>query len=152
MIAMLRIAFLAAIAAANKGADVEDHRRTTRRLQCDPQTEQQCTRCSYGPDGAPIPEDYCAPTSAAEEDSSEGCPMTVCCDVRTEETCYDDMTNEAITCARYDEGGCPCPDGQVKCGANEFSSGYCTSLCCDWMVEETCYDENGEPAYCKSYD
>jgi len=53
---------------------------------------------------------------------------------------------------RYDEGGCPCPKEQVKCGVSQFSSGYCTTLCCDWTIEETCYDGNMEPAYCKKYD
>lgn len=159
--AMLRIMLLAAVATAAHGANVNNIPRledniTPRQAQqqCDPQTEQQCTRCSYGKDGAPIPEYYCAPsdTIAGGNDGSGGCPEAVCCNVRTEETCYDETTEVATSCARYDEGGCPCPEGQVRCGVSQFSSGYCTSLCCDWTIEETCYDGNMEPAYCKRYD
>jgi len=53
---------------------------------------------------------------------------------------------------RYDEGGCPCPSGEVKCGVSEYSSGYCTTLCCDWTIEQTCYDSNREPISCRRYE
>lgn len=119
--------------------------RDSRQQQCDPQTEHLCVKCAYEQDGTPTPEHYCA-------DLSKDCPVAVCCDIRTEETCFDAITWDPIGCARYDRGGCPCPEGEVKCGANEFSSGYCTKLCCDWSTEQTCYDENWEPAYCKKYD
>ena len=53
---------------------------------------------------------------------------------------------------RYDQGGCPCPSGEVKCGVSEYSSGYCTTLCCDWTIEQTCYDSNREPISCRRYE
>ena len=53
---------------------------------------------------------------------------------------------------RYDEGGCPCPSGETKCGVSEYSSGYCTTLCCDWTIEQTCYDSNREPISCRRYE
>jgi hypothetical protein len=37
----------------------------------------------------------------------------------------------------------------VKCGATEWWSGTCTSLCCV-DDEETCVDTNYEPTECKS--
>ena len=114
-------------------------------LGCDLFSEQTCTRCVYAQDGSIIPEHFC--TTLEDE-----CPMEVCCDIETEQECFDDITGEPTSCMRYDEGGCPCPDGEVKCGVNEYSSGYCTSLCCDWTTEQTCYDSYGEPASCKSYD
>ena len=92
-----------------------------------------------------MPEHFCA-------NLSDDCPPEVCCDIQTEETCFNKTTWDPIGCARFDEGGCPCPDGEVKCGANEFSSGYCTTVCCDWTIEQTCYDGNGEPLYCKKYE
>jgi hypothetical protein len=52
---------------------------------------------------------------------------------------------------RYDKGGCPCPSGEVKCGESEYSSGYCTTLCCDWKTQATCYD-GYTPISCRSYD
>lgn len=50
------------------------------------------------------------------------------------------------------EVGCPCEEGEVRCGANRFSAGYCTTLCCDWRTEETCFDEYGEPVSCMRYE
>lgn len=52
---------------------------------------------------------------------------------------------------RQDEGGCPCSPGEVKCGESRFSSGFCTTLCCDWETEETCYDSSLDPVSCKKY-
>mmetsp|Transcript_16006 Transcript_16006/g.38454 ORF Transcript_16006/g.38454 Transcript_16006/m.38454 type:complete len:172 (+) Transcript_16006:100-615(+) len=134
----LRMIFLAAIAAANGVVQ-----------GCDHQTELECMRCGYGQDGTPIPEYYCA-------DIDDGCSVEVCCDIRTEETCYNETTGDPYSCVRYDEGGCPCSgENQTKCGVSQFSNGYCTTQClvhCDWTVEETCYDDNWEPASCKKYE
>mmetsp|Transcript_20760 Transcript_20760/g.39422 ORF Transcript_20760/g.39422 Transcript_20760/m.39422 type:complete len:882 (+) Transcript_20760:148-2793(+) len=66
---------------------------------------------------------------------------TVCCDETIEETCYSDVTDEAESCALIADGGCPCSDGEVKCGATEYDSGYCTYLCCDEEIEETCFSQ-----------
>ena len=33
------------------------------------------------------------------------------------------------------DGGCPCPDNQVRCGVTSFDPGYCTDACCDLSVE-----------------
>lgn len=41
----------------------------------------------------------------------------VCCDPWTEETCYSQYTGQPETCSSLADGGCPCPEGQVKCGA-----------------------------------
>jgi len=71
-----------------------------------------------------------------------------CC-TEEEETCYDE-TYEESGCAALAEGGCPCPEGQVKCGADpEWDySGYCTDLCCA-DDEETCYSSDSfEPESC----
>lgn len=73
-------------------------------------------------------EHYCA-------ELSQGCPEDVCCDIQTEEKCFDE-TGNSFSCARHDEGGCPCPAGQMKCGVSQYSSGFCT-------VEEYCTDRSG---------
>lgn len=70
-----------------------------------------------------------------------------CC-TEGDETCYDKNWNE-IGCASFSDGGCGCPEGEVKCGATEWWSGTCTSLCCV-DDEETCVDTNYEPTECKS--
>ena len=78
----LRMIFLAAIAAANGVVQ-----------GCDHQTELECMRCGYGQDGTPIPEYYCA-------DIDDGCSVEVCCDIRTEETCYNETTGDPYSCVR----------------------------------------------------
>lgn len=57
------------------------------------------------------------------------------CNWKKEETCYDDSW-QAVSCALISDGGCPCPEGQEKCGAytaetNPWAedcsyAGYCT--------------------------
>ncbi len=118
---------------------------------CDQNLEEHC----YGPNNT----SYCASIAAG------GCPcpegqmrcnaelafgytgvcLTECCDSITEEFCfeYDDGYYQPPTnqyCAAIAEGGCPCPEGQEKCGADPAnkSSGYCTDVCCDQTTEETC--------------
>lgn len=66
---------------------------------------------------------------------------TLCCG-EGEQTCYDD-NYDASSCALIEEGGCPCPEGQVKCGGTDDWAGYCTETCCDPTSEETCYGANG---------
>ncbi|KAL7549811.1 hypothetical protein ACHAWF_013065 [Thalassiosira exigua] len=149
---MLRKIFFTAVAAAGIFAGASSSRdesnsasarsgRQPRQQRCDPQTERTCVRCAYRLDGSPAQERYCAPLSSE-------CPPEVCCDFRTEETCFNRTTWHPVSCARLDEGGCPCPEGEVKCGFNDFSSGYCTSLCCNFTVEETCYNATGHPVGC----
>lgn len=75
-------------------------------------------------------------------------PLKFCC-TEEEETCYDE-TYEESGCAALAAGGCPCSEGQVKCGADlEWDySGYCTDLCCA-DDEETCYSSDSfEPETC----
>lgn len=53
--------------------------------------------------------------------------------------------------ALISEGGCPCPDGQVKCGGTGDWAGYCTDECCNLATEETCYDANAKKS-CRKID
>ena len=56
------------------------------------------------------------------------CPDSVCCDIHTEQVCYDE-NGVAERCARLDsDGGCECPEGQRLCGKNQFSSGFCVRI------------------------
>ncbi len=41
----------------------------------------------------------------------------LCCEDYVEETCYSQSTGQAESCAKIVDGGCPCPEGQIKCGA-----------------------------------
>ncbi len=104
-----------------------------------------------------------------------GTCMDACCDPFSEETCYEDGHTQY--CALIADGGCPCPEGQIKCGATKgyagmcgsclilvfdhrvygilsllpvyFHIGYCTSVCCDPSIEETCIDfDTLEPESC----
>jgi hypothetical protein len=72
------------------------------------------------------------------------------------ELCHDgDFNDETSTsyCAKISEGGCPCPNSdEVKCGANEYYSGYCARACCDWTVEEACFDSNNQLLGCARFD
>ena len=107
--------------------------------------QQLCQRCSYNSDGTPYPEYYCTSNSTP-------CPPLVCCDIATEDTCYDSTTDDPISCARRVDGGCECPDSQVKCHGGDHTSAVCTTLCCDWRVEQTCMNSNNEPIMCKRYE
>lgn len=142
---MIRITFIAVInAAVNAEINLEDKITPRRQEQCKGRNKIPCMRCDYGQDGTPIAEPYCV-------NIEDGCPVVVCCDLRTEEPCYDEATGNPLTCVRYDKGGCPCPSGEMKCGESEYSSGYCTTLCCDWKTQATCYD-GYTPISCRSYD
>ncbi len=73
------------------------------------------------------------------------------CDDLVEETCF--LNGTAFeSCALIEDGGCPCPEGQVKCGRYFYLPvyvGFCASICCDDLIEETCYSElTGEPESC----
>jgi len=72
---------------------------------------------------------------------SPGYCTKVCCDESIEETCFSIFTGEADSCALIIDGGCPCADGEIKCGVTDAYSGYCTSVCCDDLIEETCFSE-----------
>ncbi|KAL7466632.1 hypothetical protein ACHAXS_006928, partial [Conticribra weissflogii] len=121
-------------------------------LCCNQPREEMC----YSNEG-----DYCAlisdggcpcPDGTVKCDASygySGSCQKVCCDEYIEETCYSDFTGEMESCALIAEGGCPCSDGEVKCRATEYDSGYCTRLCCDDELEETCFSkESGYPESC----
>ncbi|KAL7465812.1 hypothetical protein ACHAXS_006131 [Conticribra weissflogii] len=76
----------------------------------------------------------------------------LCCEDYVEETCYSQSTGQAESCAKIVDGGCPCPEGQIKCGAFGGYPGYCTDICCDPLTEETCYSQNtGQPESCSSF-
>ena len=64
------------------------------------------------------------------------------CDHKTEETCYDETYTKAVSCSLISDGGCPCPKGQERCGADLENGcvGWCTDVCCDWTNEYACYD------------
>lgn len=65
--------------------------------------------------------------------------------------CHDSFARPY--CAKISEGGCPCPNNdEVKCGASQYSSGYCARACCDWAVEEACFDENNRQLGCARFD
>lgn len=105
-------------------------------------------------------------------DGYDGYCTSLCCDIMTEEPCFSDDASFEPYCALISDGGCPCkldevrcevsqysigycadvcpcPDGEVRCGAFEGFEGICTTICCA-ESEETCYDENWEPLYCKA--
>jgi len=73
------------------------------------------------------------------------------CNGFKEETCYDEEGNEF--CAPRGDGGCPCPEGEEKCGAIEWLgfTGTCTKVCCDIGAEEICLNENGDPESCAAF-
>lgn len=79
----------------------------------------------------------------------------MCCDPRTEETCYDGKLNP-VECKKFGEGGCGCSkkrknkQKQVRCGFSETNPGYCADVCCDGITEETCMGDDGE-LYCAKY-
>merc|ERR1719287_162502 len=44
-------------------------------------------------------------------------------------------------CIKNDGEGCPCPEGQVVCDADEGYGGWCSDVCCDTEAgEQYCYD------------
>ena len=126
---------------------------------CDDATEETCYDENYIPSSCAKITDGGCPCPDGEEkcgaDVDFGWPgycTALCCD-SDEETCYDENYSPT-SCAKIDEGGCPCPDGEEKCGADvDFGwPGYCTAICCDWETEETCYDENWYPISCAKFD
>ena len=70
----------------------------------------------------------------------------VCCESGVEERCHD-VINNIISCIKFADGGCPCPNlGEVKCPF----SGECTTICCD-DDHQTCFDHaTGDPTNCAS--
>mmetsp|Transcript_1290 Transcript_1290/g.2868 ORF Transcript_1290/g.2868 Transcript_1290/m.2868 type:complete len:842 (-) Transcript_1290:261-2786(-) len=112
---------------------------------CDPWTEETCysqytgqpeTCSSFADGGCPCPEGQ---VKCGAVDGYPGYCTSICCDQSIEETCTDTFSGEVKSCALFTDGGCPCPDGLVKCGVVEGHSGYCTQVCCDENTEETCY-------------
>lgn len=121
---------------------------------CCENSEELCYDDSYNPTECKAIADGGCPCTDGEtkcggmpEWNIAGYCTEFCCG-DDEETCYDKNGNES-GCAAYSEGGCECPEGEVKCGATEYWTGTCTTLCCN-ESEETCYDESYEPTECKS--
>mmetsp|Transcript_29535 Transcript_29535/g.60367 ORF Transcript_29535/g.60367 Transcript_29535/m.60367 type:complete len:198 (+) Transcript_29535:2129-2722(+) len=105
---------------------------------------ESCAKISDG--GCPCPEGQ---IKCGAVGGYPGYCTDVCCDPWTEETCYSQYTGQPETCSSFADGGCPCPEGQVKCGAVDGYPGYCTSICCDQSIEETCTDTfSGEVKSC----
>ena len=65
----------------------------------------------------------------------------VCCEPFVEERCEDENTN-TVSCMPIAEGGCPCKDGEVKCGIQG-----CVELCCDDGYQ-TCFDHDTSEPFC----
>ena len=86
---------------------------------------------------------------ADPEYNMTGWCVDVCC-TDEQELCYDYDTG-VETCADIASGGCPCPEGEEKCGAYEGYAGYCIApnLCCA-DDEELCYSDDWEPESCAS--
>jgi hypothetical protein len=68
------------------------------------------------------------------------------CNIMTEEMCFDDWFN-AISCSLISDGGCPCREGYVRCGADLANGnvGYCTEACCDLENEYICSEDLQPP-------
>eukprot|EP00970_Alexandrium_tamarense_P003052 scaffold436_cov188-Alexandrium_tamarense.AAC.35 len=51
---------------------------------------------------------------------------------------------------KYSDGGCPCLGNQTRCGASEYSIGWCSDpdKCCDRESEMECYNDMNEVEYC----
>lgn len=78
------------------------------------------------------------------------CHVTYC-SITDTEVCHDGSSEPY--CAMISDGGCPCANSdEIKCGASKYSSGYCSRACCDWTVEEACFDDNNELLGCARLD
>lgn len=121
---------------------------------CCEQSEELCYDAEYNPTGCvAIADGGCACPEGEEkcglnaEWNYAGYCTAICCDDEAgEETCYDENYNPT-GCSLVSEGGCPCPEGEVKCGGNDWYAGTCTTLCCE-EDEETCYDDSFNPTEC----
>jgi len=125
---------------------------------CDWETEETCYDENYTATSCAKISGGGCPCSEGEEkcgafDGHDGwCQSAteVCCDGETEETCYDENYT-ATSCAKISGGGCPCSEGEEKCGAFDGHAGWCqsaTQVCCDGETEETCFDENYTATSC----
>ena len=50
----------------------------------------------------------------------------VCCNQKTEETCYD-YDGGSNYCALIADGGCPCPEGTERCGQGKIYTSSCVA-------------------------
>lgn len=111
--------------------------------------KQTCADIETG--GCPCAEGEVKCGAMPEWDYAGYCTELCCQD--DEELCYsDDWYPQAESCAPIEGGGCPCKDGEEKCGAMpEINyAGYCTNLCCE---EQTCYDwPSFSPSSCVAWD
>jgi len=123
-------------------------------LQCDWETQDSCfddnwivTSCAPISDGGcPCKEGELkcgAMDGWAGWCHADPCPLQ--CDWETEDTCFDDNWT-ATSCEPISTGGCPCKEGEQKCGGTDYYAGWCQAdecpLTCDWMIEETCFDDD----------
>ncbi|KAL7444217.1 hypothetical protein ACHAXH_007228 [Discostella pseudostelligera] len=134
-------------------------------IVCCDSTEEACW--DYADDGISLTQ-YCASLadggcSCPEgQEKCDGDPLngiasycaTICCDPYTEETCYDDDEDGKVNqyCTAFAEGGCPCPQGQEMCNADQLNgfASYCAVVCCDSIKEEICVDLD-EDGYVNQY-
>lgn len=92
--------------------------------------------------GCPCPDGETRCGTMETDGGFTGACMAICCDGDNEQVCYDENYDPSY-CALIDEGGCPCPEGKVRCGGTHDWAGYCTNVCCDDVEEETCFDDQG---------
>ncbi len=72
----------------------------------------------------------------------------LCCQDGVEELCYSPYTGFEESCALISEGGCPCPEGQVKCGASTNYAGKSNS---DNDIQATTKDSQNANLCCKFF-
>ncbi|KAL7489519.1 hypothetical protein ACHAW6_015196 [Cyclotella cf. meneghiniana] len=89
-------------------------------------------------------------------DTFIGYCASLCCNPKTEYSCWEmtkNYTFNVTSCAAIDVG-CPCPEGQTKCGYDETPSGLCSPVCCDARTEVFCieFDGTNYTAYCAILD
>lgn len=125
---------------------------------CDWETEQSChdenwkvTGCALWSEGCPCADDEVK--CGVSEGYGGWCQpeQAICCDFESEEVCYDNNW-VPVGCAPFSGDGCPCADGEVKCGQKEDFGGWCQpeqAICCDFQTEEMCYNEYWEPSGCE---
>jgi hypothetical protein len=75
---------------------------------------------------------FLIPGSLSDLDNNDpGYCTDVCCNQKTEETCYDyddDSWWESKYCAEIADGGCPCRyENQVKCGQGKITLLRCVA-------------------------
>ena len=111
-------------------------------ISCAPYAEGGC-KC-------PVGKERCGAT-----DHHKGWCASVCCDPKTEVSCWklnSQFKFDVTACAPKEEGwrGCPCPEGQSRCGPDQTPSGLCSPICCDKSTQVYCFTTSwlDYDAYC----